>query len=396
VGTSGSTGSAYIRIDGFQVNNIPVSLCEFDVSWDLRINCTLNIENDSLGVFFLHFTNIDYDPLNFIISGDCPTCDCWEFWLWTVDLGCSNVAVISTAMANFHFSSPFATRIQEQKKELFSIAGITGADETLPQELVDEIIESFPIEFTFNQTANHDLSISVDFMLGTPENPDAFVNVQPGSIEGNTLDYVGIGFQHDNFQEAFKWFGDTWTVDQRVNTLLDMMENLNLPTVRLEVPWDEIIGEIPVSELANKSPDLITNDNLDDLILELYSTADWDYFDTVIDNIVSRDHDLILMLGYGHYNGVPLVEGGYRMAPDNSHSGPGLENNRDVYYVREDTYLYYLKLFSLATVRRYADYVPVWMLEGELNVARFAHLAHWWRVGDAWDNESPGGFQDKV
>jgi hypothetical protein len=62
--------------------------------------------------------------------------------------------------------------------------------------------------------------------------------------------------------------------------------------------------------------------------------------------------------------------------------------------VNANEYLYNLKLFAHATVRRFAEYVNVWQIENELNAAGFAAaIPTWWRKGDLWLDEE---FRNQV
>lgn len=273
---------------------------------------------------------------------------------------------------------------------LFSVDKLPGT--IRDPNAVEDALNSFPIDLKFDKYGNSDsnLVIILDFMNGTESNPESFVGIQPDPVPDNTLDRIGFGCQYESFLYAFRgWSCDPGSELSRALKILDDMENLGIPTVRLEVPWREVVGNIPSDRVnCGLNPEMVT----DELIDSLVQNGNWEVFDQILDAAIERKMDLIFFIGYGSTSHTPLVEG-LSMAPSKT---PLPANSGGMYYVDEDTYLYYLKLFAHAAVRRYRNKVPVWMIEGELNAARFAYLFGWWREGNSWADDSPGGFNDRV
>jgi hypothetical protein len=89
-----------------------------------------------------------------------------------------------------------------------------------------------------------------------------------------------------------------------------------------------------------------------------------------------------MAIGVGHQDRMPLSDDGMSLI------APGTEEweSPDGYIrVSANEYLYNLKIYAHAVVRKLADDIDIWQIENELNAAGFAaSLPQWWRKGNLW------------
>jgi hypothetical protein len=89
-----------------------------------------------------------------------------------------------------------------------------------------------------------------------------------------------------------------------------------------------------------------------------------------------------MAIGVGHEDRMPVSEqGDSRIAPATESWTP----SEGYYGVSTNEYLYNIKIYAHATVKRYAEDIDIWQIENELNAAGFAAaVPEWWRKGDLW------------
>ncbi|MEX1138329.1 MAG: T9SS type A sorting domain-containing protein [Bacteroidota bacterium] len=218
-------------------------------------------------------------------------------------------------------------------------------------------------------------------MEGTASNPTAFIGIQPPAVTNPTLDHIGFGNPYGQFQG----------LAESETSVINKMRELGTHSIRFHVPWRDVVG--PLTYNSSLNPNNLTETEINNLAND---NSKWASTDAIIDHALMNKMDVVLQLAQGHTyrheHVIPAIQG-LTIAPDSSRTGSSVDS---VFYVNENFYLYHLKLFANAAVRRYANKVGIWTIEGELNAAKLNHLAQEWRFGNKWADESPGGFQDKV
>jgi len=108
-----------------------------------------------------------------------------RFW---AELICGLQGVISTFIAQFQFMMPFQINFTNTQFNVFNLSDIAGRASSLNQELLSEILDSFPLRIVFSENDEKDLCLSINFMEGTEINQNAFVDIEPENINENTLE----------------------------------------------------------------------------------------------------------------------------------------------------------------------------------------------------------------
>ncbi|HQM37101.1 MAG TPA: hypothetical protein PKV79_09715, partial [Candidatus Marinimicrobia bacterium] len=377
-----------IRIPNWYIT-FNYSACSFEADFDININAKMKTEVDTC--YWLKI----YDIINHgKINMDVEPREWYQFWnypwCWAFE------EIVLPFIYEYQFADQFEDEMRDMRVEIFPIKDLPG-DCTDPN-LVQEAINSFPIDFSFYNDSSPDsnLVICIDFMKGTQTNPNAFINIQPDPVNHDSYDHIGFACQFDNFMYAY--LNSSWpnhSIDNPIEcatTMLNLMASTSAQSIRLEVPWLKIQSNIPTNKVnCGLDPDFLDTPAGQEIINNFMNLSTWQDFDAVFSMIMNQKYEPILQIGLGHTAHVPRVGSGLYMAPNNP-----IGQIDNTYFVDENTYLYYLKLFAHATVRRYCNQVAYWMIEGEFNVTKFNHLFYGWRLGNLWDDETSGGFQDKV
>jgi len=386
--TTSGKGKFTVRIDSWDVD-FPLGACDIDVDFDLLLTGITEIVSDSLS-YNLKIGNFTIDVENFEVDSEPKKW--YQFWNYFT---CPYVGAFVQIFGGFAFMNPLTGLIEDTEIELIVLDKLPG--DVNDPDLVQEAIESFPLDFSFSyEGTDSNLVICFNFMQGTEANPTAFTGIQPDPVTHDSYDHIGFGCQFDNFMYAYQ--NSSWadpTIDNPIectNTLLSLMSNTSAQSIRLEVPWLKIQGNIPVNRVnCGLDPDFLDSPAGQDTIIAFMSRSTWQDFDSVLTLIIDNQIEPVLQVGHGHTAHAPRVGSNLYMAPNNV---PGQDG--DKYYVDENTYLYYLKLFAHATVRKYQNQIAFWNIENEINVTKFNRHFYGWRKGDLWDDESQGGFQKKV
>ena len=275
---------------------------------------------------------------------------------------------------------------------LFSYASHAG---NIDQQLFTEIKNSFPLRFSVSSPSPNNLTVELRFMEGRTPNSTEFVVHNPSmATEQKPLDHIGFALGPYGFQEVYSRIIYNWTNKPCQNDfdcqmlLLNKAAELATQTVKLEVPWRRIAGDLTYQ--ANLNPDNLQGETLETEVNALLARTTWQEFDQAVDGALERRFDVVLQLLQGQISKLPTMQGKI-IAPDTR--PPGIEG--DYHYVDPDAFLWHLKVFAHAAVRRYRNKVAIWVAENELNAARFAQLGWGWRHGNCWADDSPDGFQDR-
>jgi hypothetical protein len=373
--------------DGWKLVSDVVEVGDFDVVWD---NNGLWIINDILDA-----------AMNLV------TAVFLEFPMW-----------IAERFEGYLFRTPFGKLefpILPMNVFVESGHGIVVADTTAE---IEAVINSFPvnISFDYSNTAyvqnivtgahvNYDgLIINIQLMPGYGDNLTLYLNGSPPLPTQPTLEYAGFAMKSDNYSVID--INNTMTWREEVQEVHRIIKNeLGLTDVRIDALWKWVVGTVPEINPDNIPgfPNIDSAD-VDNYIQQIAENtgpigghhAGWTWLDYVINNADSMGLRPVVIIGEALVNKTPL----YEVSPGVfKHIVPGTP--RGVYAdtsigVSEEVYKYWLELYARAVVRRYKDRVDFWEAEGELNAARFTESFDWWRVGSAWHDDTPGGFQDQV
>ena len=385
-GTSGN-GQMNIRIPDWSITFI-YSACSFVAEFDIDITAKMKTDVDTC--YWLKIYDItNHGKINMEVEPRLWY-QFWNYpWCWAFE------EIVFPFIYEYQFADQFEDEMRDMRLEIFALEDLPG--EGVDSLIVEEAIESFPIDFSFtHEGTDSNLVICMDFMKGTDTNPTAFTGIQPDPVTHDSYDHIGYGTGFDNFMYAYQ--ASSWgdpDVDDPVEcatTLLNLMSNTSTQSIRIEVPWLYIQGNIPTNRVnCGLNPDFLDTPAGHDSIDAFMNLASWQDFDSVLSIVLDNGIEPILNIGHGHTRHAPRIGSGLLMAP-NYPTG----QNDGTYFVDENTYLYYLKLFAHATVRKYRNKIAFWQIEGEFNVAKFNRIFYGWRLGNLWDDESSGGFQDKV
>jgi len=253
--------------------------------------------------------------------------------------------------------------------------------------LIKQALQSFPMNmdlYTEEDPVQEitQLIIEINFLLGTTDNPQAFVGIEPSAVADSKLETGGFSYLYWVLQKSFPWHSD-WTETQRVNEALSITKEVGFKDYRIELRWSDI------QKMAYRGDDLDPSDISMGDINGLFADAEhWDTtaflnIQTYLDNGFTLGLQPFMAVGVGHEDRMPLDESGLRIAP----ATEGWEPPEEYTGISADEYLYNLKIYAHATIRKFADDIEVWQIENELNAAGFAAaVPEWWRKGDLWSD----------
>ncbi|MBC8184515.1 T9SS type A sorting domain-containing protein [candidate division KSB1 bacterium] len=261
-------------------------------------------------------------------------------------------------------------------------------------ELLSAALQSFPLDMALYTEYDTNQGIvqlveEINFLLGTTENPTAFINIEPEQVAGSRLTSGGFSFIYWSLQRGFMWHTE-WDESQRVNAAFGIMDELDINGYRIETRWKNVQKKAYLG--ADLDPADITPDQVESFLAdsEHWDTTGFANVQNILDNGFARELTPFMLLGMGLQDGLPLTENGKIIAP----ATPDWEPADGFVGVSGNEYLYNLKIYALATVRRFANQVDVWQAENELNAAGWtAAFPEWWRKGDLWLDAD---FRDRV
>lgn len=228
-----------------------------------------------------------------------------------------------------------------------------------------------------------------EILTGTVEHPKAFIGIEPDIVTDALLHYGGFGFNYWGLQRAFVWHAH-WDEAQRVDAVFHVMQEYNISGYRLESRWRNLQKRFILgSDLhPNDLTPTVINTCLADTAL--WNSDEFGCLQRILDRGNSSALAPFVILGAGHEDALPLLNDGRVVAPaTESWIAP-----QGFVGVSAEEYLYNLKLYAHAVIRRFADDVDVWQLENELNAAGWAAAdSTWWRQGDLWLDEE---FRNRV
>lgn len=359
--------------------------CNFDAqisNFGLKIG---GVSEFNYGEFLIDLSEPDFLQPTVSVTGSggflCPT---FASFLEVALLEVMNQYIndLSASFDSLNYGEPLV---------LFSLNDFLGIND--PQ-LISAAYESFPMngalftENDFNQGIVQ-LIVEINFLTGTTYDSLAFVGIEPDAITGSQLETGGFSYLYWALQKGFPWHTN-WDELQRVEAAFNIMDNLDLNGYRVEIRWSDLQAK---AYLGNDlDPADITAAMIDSILLDsqYWDTTAFSNIQSILDNGSSRGFTPFLNFGTGHQDRMPVNENGMRIAPatDNWIAPAGYVG------VSANEYLYNLKIYALATVRRFSNHVTVWQAENELNAAGWAAaLPEWWRKGDLWLDE---GFRDQV
>jgi len=111
-------------------------------------------------------------------------------------------------------------------------------------ELVSAALESFPMQmdmYTMEDVEQEivQIVIAIDFLMGTTQDPAAFLGIEPDIVSGSQLQIGGFSFLYWVLQRGFPWHTE-WDEFQRVDAAFAIMDELDLNGYRVETRWRSI------------------------------------------------------------------------------------------------------------------------------------------------------------
>lgn len=190
---------------------------------------------------------------------------------------------------------------------------------------------------------------------------------------------IGCGRNEKLLDEFIKGFsgGGTYfphqitgvSIEEKARKFARMIKELNGEWFRMSIPWGEVETWIDPSECLTLNE--ITNEKVEEYLNDAARTK-WKDYDDMIKTLREEGINLIVGIGVGYSGALPYNSSG---------NGETKRINPDI--MNPDNYLAHIYLFTRATVRRYRDYVKIWQIENELNVA--CETVLWgWREGKMW------------
>ncbi|GEM_PF-3352915 len=308
------------------------------------------------------------------------------------DAGCK---ITSWFLNTFGFMDSYKTTLQNNIS--FDVFDIIKSSTSIDPDLLTEIVNSFPIQFAISGTTAGDLIIAMDFMQGINPSDQSFVSIVPPAPTNSTFDYLGFACPYYAFQAGpfSKWTENKPTGDLQA-LVLDKMYEYSTKSIRISIPWIDlsscfILNPSSYSQLEGNALEIAVNALLErndlwiecDSIIEMASRLGFD----VIPQITQQESDV------AKYNDKTVVPDS---APEGTEIQDRIEADKKFFVVSANTYLYNLKVFAHAAVRRYRNKISLWAIEAELNAAKYAELIDNTRHGNLWEDENQNGFQDKL
>ncbi len=365
--------------------------CWQEAKFGLKIKYKINIVFDTVGVW-INLESEDPEVFNFHLNTHSP--DWYEDWSdYQYCLG-RKIVEWGIEWLNSNFGLIDHKIEQEISKYLvdttFAVLRSTQFNNgnTIDHAELDALNNSFLYNGNITVSSNGELIININFMEG--EN-NQYASIIPDPVpEDHQLNFGGFAFLEHNLQRGFAW--KNWNEYQRIDAAFNKMIEHGITACRVEARWDKIQRSNEV--VLGKTLDQLTDVEIENLMNN--GAHEWDVLEYILDKADEKGIIIIMAIGIGHQDrppGTPQYPNA-NMAPDNS-ADFDTENGKYI-AVSADDYLYNLSLYSRAVIRRYANRVGYWQVENELNAARFAESFHWWRKGNLWREEQPGGFQDRV
>jgi Listeria/Bacterioides repeat len=271
---------------------------------------------------------------------------------------------------NFHFPI-----------EVFNLTEYQG--HTLNTDQAQEVLNALPITPSLGTPINGRLVINLDLM---PGGSDPVLPTNP------RYDYAGFGcpyyaFQQQPLQQPL--LPGVSTITEQEQILIDKMAYYGANAIRCSIPWREIFPNLTSENLINGNPDDLVGATLDNAISAIPASV-WSNTDMIFDRASALGLQVIPQTPQSESD-LPRINGKL-IAPDPMKRGDGYSDG--CYYVAPNTYMYYLKIFTNAAVKKYGNRVSIWTIESEFNAARIGTFIQW-RHGDSWKETAPGGFQDR-
>lgn len=374
---------------------------------NIDINLTLKILTDSLRIGF-KVTAANYDVQVKSIDADNSFVD-----FITLNFILREILLEIGLLKN---GGSFDAEIEEYINKKYDLLKLTDINNDTylgnPSDpVMTDIVNSVPLDIELKYENGfgdypvpklfRNLIIDVKFMHGYFDDSNHFqndyVNVVPS--EQNILEYAGFKYLHWGKFNNVKKEDTALSLTDRVDTLVQRMNNMGLNALMVEAPWFEIFPTID-NISSTLDPATINSADIQNYILK----GNWIQLDEIVAKATSGYIDNpILVIGCGHEGRPPIYQNannqndpnnGKRIAPGTTVRG----NNAESYVaVPENVYLYWLKLYTLAVSYRYADDFKIMQAENELNAARYTESFDvWWRKGTAWTDDSENGFQTDV
>lgn len=209
--------------------------------------CKFEIDMSNIG---LRFGGVaEFDTGQFHIDLNEP--EILEPIIFVSDSGsvvCSSIAdvlVVGLAEASKQYLNELALMFEALvSDELFTFLNpivSLGIDDP---ELLFAALQSFPLDMALYTEYDTNQGIvqlieEINFLLGTTENPTAFIGIEPEEISSSQLTNGGFSFIYWSLQRGFQWHTE-WDESQRVNAALGIMDDLDINGYRIETRWKNV------------------------------------------------------------------------------------------------------------------------------------------------------------
>ena len=378
------TGTFSMQLDGCEIKFLYNS-CSNLVDYSLLLSGQLQLITDSLQYKLKIYNVID----SAIISTSSKPRFWYQFWNY---IACDVYKAAINSMAIYAFANDFNNMITNLEIPIMKISDVPR---NASPSLIQEVMNSFPLSIKISKNGSGPLNLSMDFMQGTSPTDTSFNVITPPPTTNTTFNYLGFACPYYSFQNAFNGWSTmplTNMLDKET-LLLNTMSNNSVQSIRISIPWRDLS---PCFNTSVSTYSGLTGAALDRAVNTLLARNDlWANSDSIINRAMRLGLDVVPQItqqesDVATFNGMTVV-------PDASPQGTILKaSNNNYYMVSANTYLYNLKVFAHAVVRRYRNKIGLWAIEAELNAAKFAQMIDSSRHGSLWQDDSKGGFQDSL
>ena len=382
-------GKIEIRMNNIQVDFTYIT-CTYHTTFDIILTGNIN-KIPNTNKIQLSITNLNAQDDNFKVNGSEPI----SGWLWWLDWLCEYGVVGVYIVHNYDFAENFKQIVYNKTFDIYDLDRMP--EESLNPSQIEEVVNSFPIQLTLSGDVNSDLVISLKFLRGTIDNPYVFDGISPAQVTDPTFEHLGFNLSRGSLYKAFESYnpinrpftssGESGNTAQR-DFIIQNMKNYLGRTVSFYFHWSDIAIDQNGSTLlvnGNYDPANLTPEPggpLDSEIAELYANGQWQKSTDILNSLHQNEFDVVATVGTGGILKEGIISG--PMAPDRTLRGM----NEGYFYVDKNTYLYYLKIFAHAIVRKYKDQIGVWLIQPELNAAKFASwIGFGGKRGNCWDEQ---------
>ncbi|TFH00377.1 MAG: T9SS type A sorting domain-containing protein [Calditrichales bacterium] len=368
--------------------------------WSLKatgLGCDFVCPVSEMGIYFK--ANSEFISGNLIIT-DIET-EIFEATVEATGSGGPYCPVLADTIRSFLISS--LRDYLQVMAQAFADVGTSGLFDILSPlqsfqlddpDLIAAALYGFPLDMKIYTLYDPDIETTqliteINFLTGTTTDRNAFSEIEPANPVAPGISYGGFSYLYWMLQRGFPWHAD-WSESQRVDAAFTIMGDRDIRDYRLEFRWRDLQKKIYRGTLLH--PDSLTLNSIDPLLTDVayWDTSAFTTMRNILANGVAQNLKAFMAIGVGHQDRMPEDDNGNSIAP----ASPEWTGPENFIPVSANEYLYNLKIYAHAVVRKFAADIDVWQIENELNAAGFAAAdPQWWRKGDLWMDQE---FRNRV